>query len=204
MKVLRDMGEMVIMTTIAALLLGLTFLAPLLIIIRENPIRVMCSRHKQDADKEDEALRTAASPQVLDGVPVILSAPATSRPRSPIKLSRPAACPRGSSPISTAAPQATVGDEDEAWQLPPPLYSAASPQVRSLDSIQECNERNEVAPDSELLEERKPLTPTRKKGRIQDCDERYEDDDAPESELRCTARTAQSPRHLHVGDVVSS
>ena len=41
MKILRQMGELIIMCTITALLLGLTFLAPLLAILTENPFRVL-------------------------------------------------------------------------------------------------------------------------------------------------------------------
>ena len=40
MKILRQMGELIIMCTITALLLGLTFLGPLLAILCENPLRV--------------------------------------------------------------------------------------------------------------------------------------------------------------------
>ena len=44
MKILRQMGELIIMCTITALLLSLTFLGPVLCILTENPLKVMYYR----------------------------------------------------------------------------------------------------------------------------------------------------------------
>ena len=44
MKILRQMGELIIMCTVTALLLSLTFLGPVLCILTENPLKVMYYR----------------------------------------------------------------------------------------------------------------------------------------------------------------